>query len=106
MKFPEDGYLMAVFLHTGLEDVMSFSEWKERADPQHNLKLCDGWLELAWQSLGDVPTDSSGDHWVIDEEFETPWAKFEKGTCVMDVWRWFDQKHSKGLHWLIYGASD
>ena len=108
MKFPTDGYLMTVFLHTGLEDVMSFSEWKERADPQKNLKLCDGWLELAWEALGDVPTsdDETGD-WVLDERFETPWVTFEKGSNVIsDVWRWFDAMHSKGLHWLIYVDRD
>ena len=107
MKFPTDGYLMTVFLRTGLEDVMSFNDWKERADPQHNLKLCDGWIELAWKALGDVPTsdDENGD-WVLDEQFETPWVTFEKGTDVMDVWRWFDKKHSKGVHWLMYGGGE
>ena len=105
MKFPTDeGYLMKVFLKTGMEDVMSFSEWKERADPQHNLKLCDGWLEMAWEALGDVPTKDTDNDWILDERFETPWVTFEKGVSVMDVWRWFDKKHSKGVHWLMYGV--
>lgn len=108
MKFPTDGYMMAVFLKTGMEDVMSFEEWKRRADPQNNLKLCDGWLELAWEALGDVPTkdDANGDAWILDDDFETPWVKFYKGACVMNVWRWFDEKHSKGVHWLMYGGKD
>jgi len=106
MKFPTDGYLMAVFLKTGSEDFMSFSDWVRDADPQNNLKLCDGWLALAWEALGDVPTDSSGDRWVIDEEFETPWVKFKRGTKVMDVWHWFDDHHSKGVHWLMYGRRE
>lgn len=108
MKFPTDGYMMAVFLKTGMEDVMSFEEWKRRADPQKNLKLCDGWLELAWEALGDVPTkdDANGDAWILDDDFETPWVKFYRGTCVMNVWRWFDEKHSKGVRWLMYVGKD
>lgn len=108
MKFPTDGYLMAVFLKTGAEDFMPFSDWVRDADPQKNLKLCDGWLELAWEALGDVPTkdDANGDAWVLDERFETPWVTFEKGVCVMDVWRWFDAKHSIGVKYLMYGVRD
>ena len=106
MKFPEDGYLMAVFLKTGCEDFMSFSDWKMQADPQHNLKLCDGWLELAWEALGNVPTheDENHDSWILDDRFETPWVTFEKGVSVFDVWRWFDKKHSMGVSYLMYGV--
>ena len=103
MKFPTDGYMMDVFLKTGMEDVMSFDEWKERADPQHNLKLCDGWLELAWRALGDVPV-SPDDR--LEEGFDTPWATWEKGCRIEDVWSWFDKKHSIGVKYLMYGAKE
>lgn len=108
MRFPTDGYLMAVFLKTAMDDCMSLDQWKKHAKPQKNLPLCDAWLELAWQALGDVPTrdDENGDAWILDERFETPWVTFEKGVCVMDVWHWFDKRHSKGVRWLMYGGKE
>lgn len=59
----------------------------------------DKYLERLWDSLEDVPVIEDPDmRTVIDCE----WNGFCKGTDVEDIWMWFDQRHSKGVHWLMY----
>lgn len=31
---------------------------------------------------------------------------FPKGTHREDIWKWFDKKHSKGVHFLLYGNGE
>ena len=40
-----------------------------------------------WEELSDVPTDKEGN---IDEA----WNDFEKGTCVFEIWHWFEDKYN------------
>lgn len=103
MKFPNDDWLFDLYLEGEEDQVMTFDQFKER---YKNIKwpTSDRVLEGAWRALGDVPTKDTDDDWILDERFETPWVTFEKGVSVMDVWRWFDGKHSKGVHWLMYGG--
>jgi hypothetical protein len=35
---------------------------------------------------------------VLDED----WHGFANGTDVEDIWRLFDERHSKGVYWLMY----
>lgn len=109
MKFPTEEFLYSLYLKDGWDDVMPFDDFKDRySSGSVKWPLADRFLEGAWHALGDVPTrdDENGDAWILDERFETPWVTFEKGVCVMDVWHWFDAKHSKGVHWLMYGGKE
>ena len=56
-------------------------------------------LETKWQELTDVPfdEDTSGEL-ILTED----WYLFTKGTSREDIWHWFDERHSKGVVWLLY----
>jgi len=57
-------------------------------------------LELLWNDLKDIPCIENDDSkLVIDVDFEY----FDKGTNVEYLWNWFDENHTKGVGWLIYG---
>ena len=104
MKFPDEGFLFGLYLQDNWDDVMPFDDFKDRSR-DCKWPANDRMLEGAWRALGNVPTkdDANHDAWVLYERFETPWITWEKGVCVMDIWRWFDAKHSKGVAYLMYG---
>lgn len=52
-------------------------------------------LEAKWDEFGDIPIDS-------DNCIEIDWWIFEKGTEREYIWHYFDEKHSKGVHYLLY----
>lgn len=51
-------------------------------------------LKVMWKLLEDVPVemDKDGDT-VIARDF----AKWEKGTSILAIWQWFDEKCPNGL---------
>lgn len=67
-------------------------------DKDNNASV-DKYLEHLWDSLEDVPVVKNSEmRTVIDCE----WNWFCKGTDVEDIWMWFDRRHSKGVHYLMY----
>lgn len=61
-------------------------------------KYDDKMLEEMWLELEDVPT-------VVDKDFYTcidvDWQGWPKGTDIEEIWYWFDERHSKGVGWLM-----
>jgi hypothetical protein len=57
----------------------------------------DAELERLWTDIEDVPFDPE------TETFEEPILGFPAGTPREDVWHWFDERHSKGVAYLLYG---
>ena len=55
-------------------------------------------LERLWAELADVPMDPE------TEEMEEPFLHFPAGTNREEIWRWFDERHSKGVVYLLYGT--
>jgi len=53
-------------------------------------------LEEMWDGLADVPFDPK------TECIEDDYLCFPAGTERMDIWRWFDARHSKGVAYLLY----
>jgi len=66
----------------------------EQMPKEEYLKFSDELLEMFWEILGNVCIDEDEN---IDEDF---WI-WEKGTFREDIWHWFDEKHSKGVGWLV-----
>ena len=62
------------------------------------LRERDALLEELWKQFGDVPMDPS------TETMEAPFLDFPAGTSRVDIWRWFDERHSKGIAYLIYNG--
>ena len=56
-------------------------------------------LEDLWRTFTDVNIDE-------DEYIEQNWFIFEKGTHREYIWHWFDERHSKGVAWLMYDLED
>lgn len=55
--------------------------------------MTDKELELKWQEFADVPVNA-------DDEIETDWWIFEKGTDKYYIWEYFDENHSEGVAYL------
>lgn len=68
----------------------------------------DAVLELLWKQFAEVPMDPE------TEKTEAPFlhlpmnaadylVSFDAGTTREDIWHWFDERHSKGVVYLLYG---
>lgn len=55
-------------------------------------------LEELWSQFEDVPMDPDTE--TIEEDF----LLFPHGTSKEEIWHWFDERHSKGVYYLLYGA--
>lgn len=55
-------------------------------------------LERLWDEFADVPMDPE------TEKMEEPFLHFPAGTDREDIWSWFDERHSKGVVYLLYGT--
>ena len=71
----------------------------ERTEPNiSTLQERDAKLERLWDKLADVPMNPE------TEEMEEPFLHFPVGTNREDIWHWFDERHSKGVVYLLYGT--
>ena len=70
-------------LHDGLTDI----ETIEERDQQ---------LEALWEMFADIPMDPE------TERMEAPFLDFPAGADREDIWHWFDERHSKGVYFLLY----
>lgn len=61
--------------------------------------LTDFELEQKWDELTDIPFEEDSDGRLL---LEQDWWIFEAGTEREDIWMYFDDEHSKGVHWLLY----
>lgn len=64
------------------------------------LTVRDKELEHFWAVFGDIPMDEE------TECIETEFLGFPAGTHREDLWRWFDARHSRGVHYLLYRDTD
>lgn len=62
------------------------------------LKERDEIVETIWRDFEDVPMDPE------TECMEAAFLHFPVGTKREDIWHWFDERHSQGVHYLLYGA--
>lgn len=54
-------------------------------------------LEGFWKGLEDIPLNPETE--CIEEDFMC----FPAGTDREEIWHWFDERHSKGVAYLLYG---
>lgn len=65
----------------------------------------DNEVEKLWDEFEDVlfVEDGNSDdscRLVLSDD----WQGWCKGTNRDTIWHWFDEHHSKGIHWLLYGT--
>lgn len=65
--------------------------------PAATLRDRDAKLELLWDKFADVPMNPETE--CIDE----PFLGFPAGTHREDIWHWFDERHSRGVAYLLNG---
>ena len=53
-------------------------------------------IERLWDLFEDIPMDPK------TECMEDDFIYFKFGTPREDIWRWFDEKHSRGVYYLLY----
>lgn len=68
----------------------------EKASLALTLKERDFLLEKKWEEFADVPMNPE------TERIEQAFLHFPAGTDRADIWSWFDQRHSKGVRYLLY----
>ena len=56
-------------------------------------------LEQLWEELSDVPVCEDKDGWLC---LENDWLFFPSGTEREEIWYWFDEHYSKGVHALMF----
>lgn len=66
-------------------------------DLDSNCYYTDHDLEQLWGAFGDIPINDL-------DEIEEPFLDFPVGTYRFDIWHWFDERYSKGVYFLAYGA--
>lgn len=66
--------------------------------PTDLMKKLDKLLEKIWEGLEDIPFYEEESKQYIEEDY----LDFEEGTSKEEIWHWFDERHSKGVHFLLY----
>ncbi len=61
-------------------------------------KKLDTLVEKVWEGLEDIPFYEKDSMQYIDEDY----FEFKKGTEKEEIWHWFNENHSKGIHFLLY----
>lgn len=59
----------------------------------------DRMIEEMWEELEDIPFDEdedSGELYITQD-----WKEFKTGESREDIWHWFDERHSKGVAYLL-----
>ena len=64
------------------------------------LRERDAVLELMWAKLGDIPMNPETE--CIEEDF----VNWPAGTPREDIWHWLDERHSKGVAYLMYNGTE
>lgn len=64
-------------------------DWQDENDEE---------LETLWKEFGDVPMNQE------TECIEEDWRGWKAGTFREDIWHWFDERHSIGVAYLMYGG--
>lgn len=54
-------------------------------------------IEKMWEEFEDIPVNCE------TERIEQDFLHFPVGTPREDIWHWFDEMHSKGVVYLLYG---
>ena len=74
-------------------------EWADAAiRATETLADRDKYLDGIWEAFTDVPINPETE--CIEEKF----LGFPAGTHREEIWKWFDERYSKGVYYLLYGT--
>lgn len=89
----------AELYQTGCINQMGYRAIRDGLEEIDTLAERDVALKELWDAFGDVPMNPE------TECMEAPFLGFPAGTHREDIWRWFDERHSKGVAYLMYGGA-
>ena len=81
------------YVYQCLECDEDFYEFEARYE---NTEARDKAMEDLWNELTDVPMNPE------TEKMDAPFLSFPIGTDREDIWHWFDERHSRGVSFLLY----
>ena len=90
----------AELYQTGCINLTGYRAIRDGLDEIETLAERDAKLESLWAEFGDVPMDPK------TECMEAPFLDFPAGTAREDIWHWFDERHSNGVAYLLYGQQN
>lgn len=64
----------------------------------NTLKERDALLEEQWKRFKNIPVNPD------TEKLEKPFMDFPAGTDRLTIWKWFDERHSKGASYLMQNS--
>ncbi len=79
-------------------DYGDYSTLMDGLEEIDTLRERDKILEDLWAEFGDIPMNPE------TECMEQSFFGFPVGTHREDIWHWFDERHSKGVAYLLYGV--
>lgn len=67
------------------------------------MKIDDAMIQDLWCELSDIGfVEDKEKRLVLATDWHVPEILFySKGTDLMDIWKWFDERHTKGVAWLV-----
>ena len=66
----------------------------------YELTYDDEFLEKLWSEFSDTPILYNEKY--PDGILENDWLCFKAGTSKFDIWEWFDERYTKGVHSLMF----
>lgn len=87
------------------QDVIDYSDYGtlyDALDEIPTLKERDEVIETLWGELENVLFDDDNPE-ERDMVLMKEWRGFPAGTSREDIWHWFDERHSRGVYYLLYG---
>lgn len=81
-------------------DSADYSTIRDALDDIELLRDRDEALEELWSQFSDIPMDPE------TECIEAPFLGWGAGISREEIWHWFDQRHSKGVAYLLYGGAE
>ena len=100
-EFRDEAVKVANRLHQ--EDRIDYGEYTALMDglgEVDTLRERDEALEELWGQFADIPMNEE------TECIEEPFLGFPAGTGREEIWHWFDERHSKGVAYLLYGGTE
>lgn len=84
-----------LFQH-GRMSLVDYRAIRDGLDEITTLTERDAALESLWHEFEDIPMNPE------TECMDAPFLDFSAGTHREDIWHWFDERHSKGVAYLMY----
>ena len=77
-------------------DSVNYCSEQGGSSEMKTIKERDAVLERLWSEFGDIPMNP------VTERMDEAFMSFPTGTLREDIWRWFDERHSKRVAYLLY----